>query len=150
VDDATTTADDTSCHVGELDSAEADEDAGYGPVQRHLPGLPEASSPCPAHCFKKLLEDFFREGLSSCHAGGRGPDGSDLETSLLETAKAWLDGRHYCAALRSDHKAEVEVEEIERLGRWRCFREDERELFSSDVEGGIFCYLMEELVEELC
>ena len=150
MDDATTTADDTSCHVGELDSAEDDEDAGYGPVQRHLPGLAEASSLCAAHCFKKLLEDSFREGLSSCHAGGRGPDGSDLETSLLETAKAWLDGRHYCAALRSDHKAEVEVEEIERLGRWRCFREDERELLSSYVEGGIFCYLTEELVEEMC
>jgi hypothetical protein len=67
--------------------------------------------------------------------------------SLLETAKAWLDGRRYCAP-RSDQKAEVE--EIERLGRWRCFREDERELLGSDVEDGVFCYLMEELVEELC
>lgn len=150
MDDATTTGDDTSYHAGELDSAGDDEeDAECGPAQPHLPGLSEASSPCAtAHCFKKLLEDFFREGLSSsCHAGG-GSDDPDLEMSLLETAKAWLDGRHCCAALRSDHKAEVE--EIERLGRWRCFREDERELVGCDVEGGIFCYLMEELVEELC
>lgn len=145
MEDATTTADDTSCHVGELDSAGDDEDVECGSVQRHLPGLPEASSPCAAHCFEKLLEDFFREGLSTCHAGGS--DGSDLEMSLLETAKAWVDGRRYCAP-RSDQKAQVE--EMERLGRWRCFREDERELLGSDVEDGVFCYLMEELVEELC
>lgn len=143
MDNAATTADDTSCHVGELNSSE---DAECGPVQQRLPGLPKASSSCAAHCFKKLLEDFFREGLSSCHAGGS--DDSDLEMSLMETAKAWLDGRHCCAVLRLDQKAEVE--EIERFGRWRCFREDEHELLGSDVEGGIFCYLMQELVEELC
>lgn len=127
---------------GELDSVQDNPNAERGLV-------PEAGSPspCPAHRFKKLLEDFFREGLSPCHSAGASDD-PELETSLLETAKAWLDGRR-CALIRSDQEAEVE-EEIERLGRWRCFGEDDREPMSSDVECGIFCCLVEELVEDLC
>lgn len=144
MDDDATAAEDTSRHVRELDSAEDDEDAERGPVQQDLPGLPEATSPCAPRGFKRLLQDFFREGLSSCHA--RGSDGSDLEMSLLETAKAWLDGRH--RALRSGGKA-AEVEEIVRLGRWGCLGEDEQELLGSDVEDYIFWSLVEELVEEL-
>ncbi|KAJ1272492.1 hypothetical protein BS78_06G205800 [Paspalum vaginatum] len=149
VDDATTAAEDTSCHAGnELDSADdADEDAGCGPAQDlPVPGLPDASSPCAAHRFKKLLEDFFGEGLTASHAGGP-DDYPGVEEALLETAKAWLDGRR--RALRSDN-GKAEVEEMERLGRWRCFGEDEREPLSSDVEDSIFWSLVEELVEELC
>lgn len=139
---------------GELDSVQENPDAERGLVQQdpHLLGLPvpEAGSPSPCpppHRFKKLLEDFFREGLSPCHSTGASDD-PELETSLLETAKAWLDGRR-CALVRSDQEAEVE-EEIERLGRWRCFGEDDREPMSSYVECGIFCCLVEELVEDLC
>ncbi|RCV35018.1 hypothetical protein SETIT_7G205300v2 [Setaria italica] len=145
VDDATTTAEDTaSCHVEELDNLTEDGEGVH--AQDPLLSLPEAGSPCAApHCFKKLLQDFFGEGLSSCQKDGRSDD-PEVERSLLETASAWLDGRH--RALRPDGKAEVE--EIERLGRWRWFREDERELLGSDVEGGIFWSLMEELVDDLC
>ncbi|WVZ86782.1 hypothetical protein U9M48_033516 [Paspalum notatum var. saurae] len=137
-DDATTAADDTRCPAG--DELDSDDDADL------LVGLPDASSPCAAHCFKKLLQDFFREGLSSRHAGGVDDD-PGVEEALLETAKAWLDGRR--RALRSDD-GNAEVEEVERLGRWRCFREDEQEPLSSDVEDSIFWSLVEELVEELC
>ncbi|CAL5030500.1 unnamed protein product [Urochloa decumbens] len=140
VDDTTTTADTTSCHVEELDSTGDEEDA------QGARELPEVTSPSPlaAPCFRRLLQDFFREGLllSSCVPA----DDPDVESSLLETAKAWLDGRR--RALGSDGKAEVE--EIERLGRWRRFREDERELLGCDVEGGIFWSLIEELVDDLC
>ncbi|CAL5025889.1 unnamed protein product [Urochloa decumbens] len=138
VDDATTTADTTSCHVEELDST-GDEDDVEGARK-----LPELTSPSPlaAPCFRRLLQDFFREGLLSSSV----PDDPDVESSLLETAKAWLDGRR--RALGSDGKAEVE--EIERLGRWRRFREDEQELLGCDVEGGIFLSLIEELVDDLC
>ncbi|CAN6235974.1 unnamed protein product [Urochloa humidicola] len=144
VDDATTTADTTSCHVEELDSTGDEEDADGA---RELQGLPEPEvtppSPRAAPCFRRLLQDFFREGLSSSCVPADDPD---VERSLLETAKAWLDGRH--RAPGSDGNAEVE--EIERIGRWRCFREDEQELLGSDVEGGIFWSLMEELVDDLC
>nr|CAB3485478.1 unnamed protein product [Digitaria exilis] len=146
-DDATTTTEDASCHaVEELgsNSAGGDEDEPEGAGD--LLGLQEATSPstCDAgQRFRGLLRDFFREGLSSsCHDG----DGPDVERSLLETARAWLDGRH--GALRSDGKAEVE--EIERLGRCRCFREDEQELLGCDVESDIFLTLMEELIVDLC
>ncbi|CAN6229243.1 unnamed protein product [Urochloa humidicola] len=148
VDDATTTADTTSCHVEELNSTGDEEDAQG--ARRELLGLPDvtsSASPCAAPCFRRLLQDFFREGLSSscsCHDGV--PDDPDVERSLLETAKAWLDGRH--RALGSDGKAEVE--EIERIGRWRRFGEDEQELLGCDVEGGIFWSLVEELVGDLC
>uniref|UniRef100_A0A0A8YBU2 DUF4378 domain-containing protein n=1 Tax=Arundo donax TaxID=35708 RepID=A0A0A8YBU2_ARUDO len=141
VDDATTIAEDTSCHIGELESAEDDEDAEG--VQDLL-SLPEVSSPRAPHCFKKLLEDFFREGLSlSCHEGNS--DDPDVE-KLSETAKAWMDGQ-YCT-VKPDAKAEVE--EIERLGRWRCFREDEQQLLAIDVEDDIIWSLMGELVDDLC
>ncbi|KAF8702517.1 hypothetical protein HU200_032897 [Digitaria exilis] len=146
VDDATTTTEDASCHVEELgsNSAGGDEDESEG--ARGLLGLQEATSPSPCDAgqrFRGLLRDFFREGLSSsCHDG----DDPDVERSLLETARAWLDGRH--GALRPDGKAEVE--EIERLGRWRCFREDEQELLGCDVESDIFLTLMEELIVDLC
>jgi hypothetical protein len=134
VDDAATTAEDTesSCHVEELDPTEEDDEAG---------------SPRAAHCFKKLLKDFFREGLSSspCH-DGRPDDPEEVERSLLETARAWVDGRHRAPV--PDGKAEVE--EIERLGRWRRFGEEGRELLGCDVEGGIFWSLVEELVDDLC
>ncbi|OEL36624.1 hypothetical protein BAE44_0002357 [Dichanthelium oligosanthes] len=150
VDDATTTTaeDATSCLVEELDSIGDGEDDAEG--ARGLPGLTEATSPSPcaaAPCFRRLLQDFFREGLSSSCHDGVVPDDPDVERSLLDTAKAWLDGRQ-CRALGPDGKAEVE--EIERLGRWRWFREDEQELLGSDVEGGIFWSLMEELVDDLC
>ncbi|RLM75002.1 uncharacterized protein C2845_PM15G19040 [Panicum miliaceum] len=152
VDDATTTAEDTAscCHVDELDLTEQDDEDGEGGHAQEqnphlsLPEGDEAGSPRAADCFKKLLQDFFREGLSSpCHDGR--PDDPDLERSSLETARAWLDGRH--RAPGPDGKAEVE--EIERLGRWRRFGEDERELLGCDVEGGIFWSLMEELVDDL-
>ncbi|CAN6268963.1 unnamed protein product [Urochloa humidicola] len=143
VDDATTTADTTiSCNV--------EEDAeGARHELLQLPDLTSSPSLCAAPCFRRLLQDFFREGLSSscpCGHDDGVPDDPDVEGSLLETAKAWLDGQH--RELGSDGKAEVE--EIERIGRWRCFREDERELLGCDVEGGIFWSLMEELVDDLC
>ena len=153
-DDATTTAEDTAscCHVEELDPTEEYDGVGHAPEQDPPLSLHEgeAGSPRAAHCFKKLLQDFFREGLSSspCH-GGRPGDPEEVERSLLETARAWLDldGRH--SAPGPDGKAEVE--EIERrLGRWRRFGEDEREPLGCDVEGGIFWSLVEELVADLC
>ena len=151
MDDATTTAEDTAscCHVEELDPAEEDDEGGHAQEQDDPPEG-EAGSPRAAHCFKKLLQDFFREGLSSppCH-GGRPGDPEEVERSLLETARAWLDldGRH--SAPGPDGKAEVE--EIERrLGRWRRVGEDERERLGCDVEGGIFWSLVEEFVDDLC
>ncbi|PUZ48530.1 hypothetical protein GQ55_7G251800 [Panicum hallii var. hallii] len=148
VDDAATTAEDTasSCHVEELDPTEEDDEVGHAQEQDPTED-DEAGSPRAAHCFKKLLKDFFREGLSSspCH-DGRPDDPEEVERSLLETARAWVDGRHRAPV--PDGKAEVE--EIERLGRWRRFGEEGRELLGCDVEGGIFWSLVEELVDDLC
>ncbi|XP_062183706.1 uncharacterized protein LOC133887750 [Phragmites australis] len=143
VDNATSTAEDTSYGVEELDSAEDDKDAEGGSMQ-DLVSLPGASSSCGAPCFKKLLEDFFREGLLSFH--GERSDDPDVQKSLLEIAKAWLDGRP--CGLRSDGKAGVE--EIEPLGQWRRFIGDEQELLAFDVEGDIFWSLMEESVDDMC
>ena len=152
MDDATTTAEDTAscCHVEELDPAEEDDEGGHAQEQDDPPEG-EAGSPRAAHCFKKLLRDFFREGLSSspCHGGRPDDPPEEVERSLLETARAWLDldGRH--SAPGPDGKAEVE--DIERrLGRWRRVGEDERERLGCDVEGGIFWSLVEELVADLC
>lgn len=128
-----------------------DDGEGVHAQQDTLPSHPGSGLLCAAaaapHCFKKLLQDLFREGLSSCQDGGISDD-PELEGALLENAKAWLDGRHH--ALRRPDGRAAEVEEIERLGRWRWFREDERELLGSDVEGGLFWSLMEELVHDLC
>ncbi|TVT99717.1 hypothetical protein EJB05_54917, partial [Eragrostis curvula] len=137
VDAATTATEDASCHVAESDIEDE--------TIQDLLGILQVSSPVAACRFQKLLEDFFRDGLaSSCHR--ERSDDPDTTKLLLANAKSWLDGRY--SVLRSDGKAEVE--EIERLGRWRFFREDEQKLLAIDVEGGIFWSLVEELVEDFC
>ncbi|KAL6651225.1 hypothetical protein ACP70R_010150 [Stipagrostis hirtigluma subsp. patula] len=144
LDTATTATEDTGCHVAESDYTEEDtEDV----TVQDLLGILQVSSPVVACRFQKLLEDFFRDCLSSSRHG-EGSDGPEAEKKLLlETAKSWLNGQH--SPLRSDD-GKAEVEEIEWLGRWRYFREDERELLAFDVEGSIFWSLMEELADELC
>ncbi|KAL6882667.1 hypothetical protein ACP4OV_011357 [Aristida adscensionis] len=144
VDTATTATEDTSCHMVESDSSE--DDADDGAVQDLL-GQLLVSYPVAACRFQKVLEDFFRGGMwpSRYGEGSDGPEAKKL--LLLQGAKAWLNGQH--CPLRSDD-GRAEVEEIERLGRWRCFREDEQELLVFDMECGIFWSLMAELVDELC
>lgn len=138
VDAATTATEEASCHIAESDMEDET-------VQDLLCVL-QVSSPVAACRFQKLLEDFFREGLaSSCHRD-RSHD-SETTKMLLATAKSWLDGRH--RLLRSDCW-KAEVEEMERLGWWRRFREDEQEMLAVDVECAIFWSLMEELVDDLC
>ncbi|KAG8065874.1 hypothetical protein GUJ93_ZPchr0004g38292 [Zizania palustris] len=146
----TSAEEDASCHVAEPDSME--DDIEEASVQEDLVDLLEASSPGCTRCFQKLLVDFFRDEALPCQ--GDGLDGPDRASSLLETAKAWLDGQDFFegmegqdCSLRFDAKAEVE--EIERFGRWRWLREDGQELLAVDLEGEIFHSLVVELVGEL-
>ncbi|KAK3143939.1 hypothetical protein QOZ80_4AG0306870 [Eleusine coracana subsp. coracana] len=137
--DATTTAtEDASCHVAESDIEDE--------AVQDLLGILQVSSPVAACRFQKLLEDFFRDGLASSYHRERSDDDSETTKSLLAVARSWLDGRH--CTQRSDWKSEVE--EIERLGWWRRFRQDEQEMLAVDVEGSIIWSLMEELVDDLC
>ncbi|GJN26686.1 hypothetical protein PR202_gb14638 [Eleusine coracana subsp. coracana] len=138
VDAATTATEDASCHVAESDIEDE--------AVQDLLGILQVSSPVAACRFQKLLEDFFRDGLASSYHRERSDDDSETTKSLLAVARSWLDGRH--CTQRSDWKSEVE--EIERLGWWRRFREDEQEMLAVDVEGSIFWSLMEELVDDLC
>jgi hypothetical protein len=138
VDVSTTATEDASyCHVAEWDIEDV--------AVEDMLGVLQARSPMAACRFQKLLEDFFREGLApSCH--GKRSDDPDTTKLLLETANSWLDGRH--CTLRSDWKGEVE--EMERVGWWRRFREDEQEMLAVDVGDDIFWSLMDELVEDFC
>ncbi|XP_015691859.1 uncharacterized protein LOC107304062 isoform X1 [Oryza brachyantha] len=140
LDDATTAKEDVLCEAADSDSVDDDIEEAF--VQDLL-DLLEASSPGSTRSFQKLLVDFFYDGLPP--RKGERLDGPDRARLLLETAKAWLDGQDFSARL--DRKAEVE--EIERLGRWRCFKEDEQGLVTVDLEDEIFSSLIAELVREL-
>uniref|UniRef100_A0A0E0KU57 DUF4378 domain-containing protein n=1 Tax=Oryza punctata TaxID=4537 RepID=A0A0E0KU57_ORYPU len=140
VDDATIAKKGVDCHVADSDSMEDDTEEAF--VQ-DLVDLLEANSPGSTRCFQKLLVDFFYDGLPPWQ--GERLNGPDRAKLLLEIAKAWLDGQDFSSRL--DGKSEVE--EIERLGRWRCFKEDEQELVAVDLEGEIFCSLVAEMVGEL-
>lgn len=89
--------------------------------------------------FEKLLLDFFAEGLS------RDADdsaASDSSAELLEYAREWtIDGaRRFCW-----EEKQLEISEMERNGRWRCFGEEKVQL-SVDLERAIFDSLVEEFV----
>ncbi|KAF0893356.1 hypothetical protein E2562_024179 [Oryza meyeriana var. granulata] len=140
VDDTTMAKDGVGCHVADSDSMEDDTEEAF--VQDLL-DLLEASSPRSTHCFQKLLVDFFYDKLSPWH--GERLDGPDRAKLLLETARAWLDGQDFSSRLEK----RADVEEIERLGRWRCFKADEQELVAVDLEDEIFWSLVAELVGEL-
>ena len=117
----------------ETDSTEDSEGA---PMQGLLDLLEESSSES-THCFQKLLTDFFRDEKI--------PNGQSREKSLMETARAWLDGQSY--SLKPIWT--VVKTEIESLEQWRCLREDERKLLAIDLEGDIFSSLVRELVDDL-
>uniref|UniRef100_A0A0E0PCW6 DUF4378 domain-containing protein n=1 Tax=Oryza rufipogon TaxID=4529 RepID=A0A0E0PCW6_ORYRU len=140
VDDATLAKEDVVCHVADSDSMEDDTEEAF--VQ-DLVDILEANSPGSTRCFQKLLVDFFYDGLPPWQ--GERLDGPDRAKLLLEIAKAWLDDQDFSS--RFDGKAEVE--EIERIGRWRCFKEVGQELLAVDLEGEIFWSLVAEMVGEL-
>uniref|UniRef100_A0A0D9W8E4 DUF4378 domain-containing protein n=1 Tax=Leersia perrieri TaxID=77586 RepID=A0A0D9W8E4_9ORYZ len=142
VDESTMAKEDGVCYMTNSDSMEDDVDVEEAFVQDLL-DLLEASSPGSTRCFKKLLVDFFFDGLLPWK--GERLDDPDRAKLLLETAKAWLDDQDFSSRL----DAKAEIEEIERLVRWRCFKDYEQELVAVDLEGEIFWSLIAELVGDL-
>nr|CAD1835378.1 unnamed protein product [Ananas comosus var. bracteatus] len=105
---------------------------------RGLLALLEAATGGAHHgSFEKLLLDFFAEGLSHVDSAT-----TNSSAELLECAREWtIDGaRRFCW-----EEKQLEISEMERNGRWRCFGEEKVQL-SVDLEGAIFDSLVEEFV----
>ncbi|OAY77986.1 hypothetical protein ACMD2_17203 [Ananas comosus] len=105
---------------------------------RGLLALLEAATGGAHHgSFEKLLLDFFAEGLSHVDSAT-----TDSSAELLEYAREWtIDGaRRFCW-----EEKQLEISEMERNGRWRCFGEEKVQL-SAHLERAIFDSLVEEFV----
>nr|CAD1835443.1 unnamed protein product [Ananas comosus var. bracteatus] len=105
---------------------------------RGLLALLEAATGGAHHgSFEKLLLDFFAEGLSHVDSAT-----TNSSAELLEYAREWtIDGaRRFCW-----EEKQLEISEMERNGRWRCFGEEKVQL-SAHLERAIFDSLVEEFV----
>ncbi|KAJ3682096.1 hypothetical protein LUZ60_014669 [Juncus effusus] len=87
--------------------------------------------------FQNLLEDFFTYGLF---------DETD-KTELLNTARDWINNEGWIWELQG-RRGEMEVMEMERIGKWRGFEEERMEI-SIDLGDLVFELLVDELVEEI-
>ncbi|XP_072963067.1 uncharacterized protein [Typha angustifolia] len=127
------------------DHEDVEEESTEGMAWGLLGVLKSGSAIDPDESLEKLLVDFFTERLS-CTDHERSTCGTP--TGLLEAAREWINGEGCCWELQDGNRGEMEIIEMEKNGRWRCFEEDERVL-GSDLEGLVLDSLVEELVSEI-
>lgn len=87
--------------------------------------------------FEKLLFDFFTEGISS----------NVQQMKLLNEARDWINNEGWRWELRG-HRGELELREMEKNGKWRCFEREQPEV-CIDLENIILEALVQELVDDI-
>ncbi|XP_078176949.1 uncharacterized protein LOC144571501 [Carex rostrata] len=92
-------------------------------------------------CIEKLLLEFFIEGLN-CNTRN-----DSFAIKLVDAAKKWIDSESECWEQR-DNCGEMEIEQMDWNGRFRCFEKEQQEVAVCLTSGVLRC-LMDELIGEL-